>query len=279
MSWTWDARAATVRPNSGQLIATLLSTGGPQAYFLAEVAVAVRTASTPVYTLSTVGKPGALDATIRVPTGTLPGLDNDHHLTIIDHVQGRVHDFWHTTASGGKLTGWAAGCSFPIGATNEPFPVPGKSHTSSNAACFPLSVGAVSAAEVAAGVIPHALHFSCNRPGPAPNPYPAAPKSAGYPNPGHAPLGSWFRMSPTAQLPAAASKLERVLFAALQRYGMFLRDQGSTLAISGSDIGGGGQGNHAWAAAGVTLDPSRGNVAPRLTHLPWDHLQALEPPT
>lgn len=278
MSWDWDATSATVQPTSASLVQGLLGYGGPRAYFMAEVAHAEVSTETITYPLHGSQNDG-LDQTFWMPEGTLPGLDNDHHLAVEDLTSGRTHDFWHVTSSGGKVTGWGGGVSMPIDAVQEPFPIAGHQHVGSNAACFPLLAGAVTAADIYDGVIPHALHFSCNHPGPAPNPFPAAAKSEGYPNPGHLPLGSWLRLDPSVNI-AGLPRFERILCQALQDYGMFLRDQGSTLLFYGTDLGGGGQGVGLWREAGVAIDPTKGMLAPRLSSsIPWDRLQVLQPPT
>jgi hypothetical protein len=274
--WAWDATKATVNPNSASLVSAFLQYCGPLSYFTAEVGTVPRDASTATYPANL---DHGLDQPLHVPVGAQPGLSTDGHLVIVDHVAHRWHDLELFRYGGGKITSVTNGVSMPIGAVQEP------AHGSATAARFPLARGIVTPQHVTDGVIPHALVFSAANLGPSPNPYPANSTVgyssgnlgswAGKPVTGHLPLGAWLRLAPDATLPGSASRLERVLFAALQQYGMFCRDRGSTLALHGRDLGGGGKSLAAWQAAGVPLNA---NMTVRLANIPWAKLQYLRPP-
>lgn len=282
-AWNWDATAATVASGSAAKITDFLTYCGGLSYFMAEVGVGtVNSHSSGVYSVNSSGKHGSLDNPVYFPNGVQAGMSNDHHLAIVDNVSGRWHDMelYGVGAvptkyfTGGKVVDWTNGASMNIDAVQERATVGG----SADAAVFPLLQGVITAAEIASGSIDHPLVFSCNKPGPAPNPYPAASWSAGYPaNPGHLPLGSWLRIDPGFTLPGGLTPFERMVCVALQNYGMFLRDQGSNLVIHGTDPGGGGSGFAAYRSNGVNL--SSGGVLRFSNLMPWTHLQVLNPPS
>jgi hypothetical protein len=68
----------------------------------------------------------------------------------------------------------------------------------------------------------------------------------------------------------------------MQRYGMFVRDIGTTLCIIATDQVNQGGNAHDWSAVGVTL-PERTDGVPYARRLsdrfPWSRLQVLRAPT
>ena len=266
-AWAWNARAATVAPNGAEFGAAFAGYAGSP-YFAATDAVAW--AGNLGVSVQCSLPSARVDHTVYIPAGTLPGWSNDHHLTILDPVRGRTTDLGGVSVSGSSYTA-VGGVSFPYGAAQEPAP------GNANAARFPLLAGLVTPQEIAAGVISHSLVCSANNLGPAPCPYPAN-TSVGYKDTGHCTLGTWLSLPATAQLGEGANTLESLLFAALQSYGMFIRDTGSTLSIRGLDtVNQGGIAD--WHAQGILLNAAYANSIALTSAIPWASLQVLEPPT
>lgn len=292
-AWAWDATAAEVKGESAAMVSAFLQYGGPFAYFSAEVGAGIIDKGTATYTVSSVGKPGGpFDPVIYVPGGVKPGVSHDHHLTIIDNVRKRWHDFelygdpiptkyW----ADGKLVGWTGGDSMAAGAVQEPTFSGG--HGGATAARFPLVRGLVTLDEAKTGVINHALVFTCTNVGPSPNPYPANSPN-GYTSPNRAmpldafkhmpPLGQWLRLAPDTDL-GSLRGFERVLGEALKRYGMFCRDRGTDFALHGMDVGGGGSSFQAWREAGVNLNANGVLILSSAFKSVLRSLQALVPPS
>lgn len=274
--FVWDATTATLDPHSSTLAAAFVSYALPfGSYMLPNIAydVIAPDGSTPTYAVSTAGKPGKMDATIYVPTRTKAGISTDHHLTVIDRKRGRQHDMWRVTFTNGKLTGWRAGCSIPIGALQQPL----GPNAASNGAGVNGMAGVVRPEQVAAHDLSHPFVFACPQPGPSPNRYPALNQGPGWPYPGHLPAAAWLRFPPSLTFPALDA-FSLYVCKRIQARGMFLCDQNSAdLSFKGADLGGGSASRAAWAAVGVNLGTT--SWAVRLSaSVPWHKLQVLAPP-
>ncbi len=119
--------------------------------------------------------------------------------------------------------------------------------------------------------------------GPAPNVYPSN-ATVGYPSNTGLPLGTWVRLDPTVNVAGLGlPPFDTMVAVALQRYGMFLRDNGSTLRIIGTDQMNQGGNAVDWPAVGVPLPiplPSGVPYAQALSSkFPWSKLQVLQPPS
>lgn len=271
--WAWDATKATVLPNSAALITDWLAHGfGSGASFSCDVAVSEtgRPGDPPQATYTvTGGKVSNYDIAVYAQAGVKAGVSSDHHLVLRDHLRGKEHDFWEAAPSGQSI-GSGGGGSFPLDAAQEPI------GEWSNAARFPLERTAIRADEVKAGRIPHALEFSAvwSWIG-GPSVYPADGTSSG---PGHGfPFGQWLRLDPAADI-SGLTGLDRTIAQALKDYGMFLRDGGSELDMSGIDYVNQGGNTAVWGDAGVTLTGSPYPWHRGLGAIPWNRMQALAPP-
>lgn len=270
--WAWDATSASVDPNSASLVASFLNYSGTRAYLQVSVGAADAAADSPGYSVP-VHSYGSLDATVYIPAGTKPGMNDDHHLTIRDTVHGREHDMWHATlGSDGRISGCDGGQSMPLGAIQE-------SAGNSNAAGFPLRRGLVTLADLAAGAINHPLVFSMANVGPPPGRFPAV-HANGYPGNTGFPLGTWLRLDPSVSL-IGMPAFDLLFAQALQRYGAFCRDIGSDLSFYAQDDGGGAQTLVAWknAVPGLTTDSVGCPIYKLSSGFPWDRLQVLVAPT
>src|SRR5262249_47009417 len=148
---------------------------------------------------------------------------------------------------------------------------------------FPLRAGPITPDDVKSGAIKHPLVFSMPNVGPGPAVYPANTQY-GYPNNTGIPLGSWLRLDPSVDVASLGlSPFESEVAVALHRYGMFLRDIGSTLCIIGTDQINQGGNAVDWPAVGVTLPSSTPAGVPYArgfsSKFPWSKLQVLQPPS
>jgi hypothetical protein len=275
--WRWDAGSAKVTADSAARVAAFQSYAvAAGTYFEAAVAWAVAPAGTASYAIPVTGQT-VKSITAPVPLGTKPGCTFDQSLYVIGP-DGTEYDFglaqYDSATRKIKTTDGAA----PVapGAVAETGPGSG------NAARFPLSQGPVTPANVASGVIDHPLVITIPNVGPAPNPYPAN-TTYGYPNNTGVPLGTWLRLDPSVNVAALGlPKLEAMLAVAMQKYGMFVRDIGSTLCVIATDQVNQGGNASDWPAVGVPLEAKTPSGVPYAHALspkfPWAKLQVLNPP-
>ena len=103
--------------------------------------------------------------------------------------------------------------------------------TSADAAGLPMLPGLVRYDEVAAGAITHALRFTVSRTQSA-YVWPARHQASSDDDPSLPPMGLRVRLKATVDL-SDFSPSNRVILTALQRYGMFVADNGSSWYLSG----------------------------------------------
>jgi len=275
--WRWNARSATVAPNSASTVSAFRSYAvGSGTFFVAAVAWVNAPAGTPSYAIPITGH-WVKSITVPVPIGTKPGNTFDQSL-MVRRADGTEYDFGlaQYDSSTGKISSTDGAAIVSPGAAHESGPGSG------DAARFPLAAGVVTPADIRAGVIAHSLVISIPNVGPCPCPYPAN-TTAGYPSNTGVPLGTWMRLAPSVKVASLGlPPLEREIAVAMQRYGMFVRDIGSTLAIYGTDQVNQGGNAADWGAVGVDLEartPSGVPYAHALSpRFPWDKLQVLQKP-
>jgi hypothetical protein len=96
-------------------------------------------------------------------------------------------------------------------------------------------------------------------------------------DPGQPAEGTWFRMAPTATLPAASTPFTRMVFRALQTYGCVVTDHAGALAFQAETAAD-------WTAQGHRgPDPMTKSWAGKadydvLAGLPIEDLQVISPP-
>lgn len=269
--WAWDARSATVDPDSESYISTFLGYAlrNPN---LATNRWAVATAEArdgdPEYSVP-VASGGTPDPLIRIPLGTRPDPAGDGHLTVSDPGRGREHDFYGAAFANGRIVGAKAIASFEAGAVNEQTDGWG-----GNAANTPLRRGLVTPEHVLAGYIGETLQFGCPEIGRGAPRFPAlhnAPtcQSCEW----HMPEGSWVRLSPSVDVGALdLLPWERTVARAMQDHGMILRDNAGALTVYGKNPINGGL---SWPDAGLGSGGSERFSAA----FPWDGLELLVPPS
>jgi hypothetical protein len=167
---------------------------------------------------------------VRVPSVAEPAPGTDKHMTIVDPANGREYDFEHATWARGHHTldvwsgaevaiGSDAGTGLGSGAT---------------AADFANLAGLITAPELAAGQIDHALSIvlPCTRgyvyPATLANGFPCS-RMPSYREPGDAgPLGALLQLDMSdAQIAASgAPAWEQTIMTAMAHYGMYVNDTG-----------------------------------------------------
>jgi len=217
-------------------------------------------ASTPLQTFTTTGdffSPDCDHVPFPVPAGgALEGeqgyqctTNGDCHLIVVHHPTSKLYEMWRADFSGGAFHG-GCGAVWDLQKSYPPS-LRGEGCTSADAGGFPIAGMLVTADEVAAGNIPHAVRFilpnSRIRGGkvyvhPATHTTSAATGAASAP-----PYGVRFRLRadyPLASLPSAGA---RVVARAMQQYGMVLSDGGNIALTFASDR----FTTHKWAEVGL----------------------------
>jgi hypothetical protein len=271
-AWAWDAQTATLDANSSTLVQTLLGYGIVNPNLVMNsfaVATADSTSSSPCYNVPLTSG-GNADPTVCIPLGTKPDPSGDGHLTIRDTIHNRETDFWQAKydSTSQKIISASAGTSFPLGAINEQ-----TTGWGGDAANLPLRRGLITPDDIKSGVINHPLVFSTPFIGSGSPRYPAIHNAAtcGSSCVNHLIEGTWLRLSPTVNCSGYSLPSWQVMIcAAMQKYGMFLRDNGGSLGVYGQNPINGGT---TWSSVGLS-----GNSVGFSSSFPWSQVQVLSPP-
>ena len=154
---------------------------------------------------------------------------SDRHALIVERGTCRLYELFAAEWNGGEPTA-GSGAIWDLD-TNDLRP---RTWTSADAAGLPILPGLVRWDEVVAGKIPHALRFtvSCTTDAFV---WPAR-HEAGVDDPDCPPMGARFRLRANFDL-AGFSPKARVILRAMQRYGMFVADNGSDWYFQGTRDG------------------------------------------
>lgn len=152
--------------------------------------------------------------------------ENDCHLLVVDAADAKLYEIYHGTRDGENLK--AEG--FFVWDLNKTYPdtLRGEQCTSADAAGFPIAGLLPTADEVAAGEIPHALRFILPNDRMKEGVFVRPATHAGGPasnDPNAPPYGVRFRLRADFD-DSGFNASEKVIIAALKRYGMLLSDGG-----------------------------------------------------
>ncbi len=157
----------------------------------------------------------------------------DRHVLVLHRDEGRLYETWSTYPDGGG--GWTAGSGAVFDLSTNALRPAG--WTSADAAGLPVLPGLVRWDEVnepspGAGEIRHALRFTASLTRRA---YvaPATHWASSSTDPARPPMGMRVRLKASVD-PAAFPPMAAVVVRALQRYGMFLADNGGDWCLSGA---------------------------------------------
>ncbi|HEU0116702.1 MAG TPA: hypothetical protein VFQ80_18560, partial [Thermomicrobiales bacterium] len=154
--------------------------------------------------------------------------DGDRHVLVVDASTCTLYELFDATPRADGS--WTAGSGAIFHLDSNALRPSG--WTSADAAGLPILPGLVRFDEVAAGEIAHALRFTAPRTRDA-FVWPARHSASSSDDANLPPLGQRFRLRADFDL-SGFSDTNRVILTALQRYGMFLADNGSAWFLSGA---------------------------------------------
>ncbi len=226
-------------PNSDAMVALAESGGSDAQIFTNEYGVGTDY-SHPVVVASTADplvtphctvycNPAYLTKPIRIPAKARPSSGSDHHLSVVQP-DGTEVDMWLVHRAGGDGADWQNGDTANYGGGNTCGNFYTGTGFTSNAATVGgacLGAGVVRAAELAAGVIPHALFIvtacmdrSYVFPATQPGDYVCKGGGPNVPNGAHV----WLDLSDAAIDALAVRPWEKTILHALHQYGAFVGD-------------------------------------------------------
>lgn len=201
---------------------------------------------------------------VPIPAGTRPDPSSDGHLAVWDPVKRREWDFW------------ISGCPNACGRTGGGGSFSTKTLTphvrhGANAASVPLLAGIVHPEEIKARRIRHPLIFASPNVGKG-RVCPARSDDGDNRDPRALREGTLLQLDPrirVAGLPIPG--WQKTIARALQRYGMYLVDEGGTLSIGAENPINRGD---LWAEVGLTGDSALFSAS-----FPWSSMRVLKPRT
>lgn len=189
---------------------------------------------------------------VPIPPRAFPSPGSDAHMVVIDRTRGCEYDFYqaHKLPDGA----WQAQLLNSLSTRGSGvFP----KGFGARASGFAAAAGLITAAELAAGSIDHALVFTVRGTkagGPVP---PATSSDAESVAPAAIPEGARLQLDPGLELGSLPlSRWQRVVARALQRYGMYLADTGGTVALFAQHTGTIGARRYPWGEATYAQMPT-----------------------
>ncbi|HVY45765.1 MAG TPA: hypothetical protein VHB21_07800 [Minicystis sp.] len=180
----------------------------------------------------TFSSPGESDpGPYPIPPGVPVESGSDHHVLLVHTGECKLYELF--AAQQNNQGQWHAGSGAIFDLTSDALRP--DCWTSADAAGLPIYPGLVRYAEVAAGSIDHALRFTVNTTQKAWI-KPARHEAGSTANASAPPMGLRLRLksNPTVNaVVASANAQPKVVLTALQRYGMFLADNGSNWYVTG----------------------------------------------
>jgi hypothetical protein len=173
--------------------------------------------------------PGPYPIPTDAPIEGGPASSGDRHVIVIDIDNWKLYELFDARPVNGG-TSWTAGSGavFDLG-SNAMRP---EGWTSADAAGLPIFAGLARYDEVAAGVISHALRFTCPTTRRAYVP-PARHYASSQTNPDLPPMGMRVRLKAGVDISTFPTDVQ-VILTALRKYGMILADNGGGFFVSGA---------------------------------------------
>jgi hypothetical protein len=203
----------------------------------------------------------------RIPLAAAADSSSDAHLAVYDPTLGREWDLWQASRTSGS---WVAGAGAAVSMNGNGVAPSGT--VGADAANFPLLGGLVRPEEIMQGHIDHALVFTLPQVSKLGHVCPATHNDGSSTDPSALQEGMRVQLDPALDV----SRLtipgwEKTLARAMQVYGMYLRDQGGSLAILAEDSA--SRGYNAWAKAGLGSGASVSLVG-----IPWQRFRVVSNP-
>lgn len=237
----WQARIdqLPVDPNSAAYVATIGAAAGLHADFgsgifdggplgISFITTAGASPVAVTFAVADESDPGPYPIPPDAPIEGGPCSGGDRHVLVVDAGKCTLYELFDARPTAGGS--WTAGSGAIFDLTSNALRPSG--WTSADAAGLPILPGLVRFEEVAAGEIRHALRFTAPRTQDA-FVWPARHKASSSDDPNLPPMGQRFRLKASVDL-GGFSASNRVILTALQRYGMFLADNGSAWFLSGA---------------------------------------------
>jgi hypothetical protein len=220
---------------------------------------------------------GATGTEVPIPSYAQAGDSSDNILSVYQPSTDRAWEFWE--ASQNSNGSWSAcwGGEMDMATSNGVFPN-GYGETASGISNLATEI---SEADIASGSINHAIAIEvlgnqCD--------YFVAPADRGDCSQsisGAPSEGSWFRFAPGTAMPSGLSPFAQMVFKAISTYGMVVVDMGGAVMLEADMADPGpweGQGN---SVASDPITNATDNLAEYqlVANLPWQDLQAVDPPS
>jgi hypothetical protein len=238
--WNTDISTAPVDPNSATLIASCgdrglhpdfgtVWNGAPNG--IPYIVVPGSQAKVPVsFTYASESDPGPYPIPPNAPIEGGPNATGDRHVLVIDRDNWKLYELFDARPVDGGAR-WTAGSGAVFDLSSNALRPAG--WTSADAAGLPIFAGLVRYDEtVELAEIRHALRFTCPRTRRAYVP-PATHYASSSTDPALPPMGMRVRLRSDFDVATYPADV-RVILRAMQRYGMFLADNGSGWYVSGA---------------------------------------------
>jgi hypothetical protein len=206
---------------------------------------------------------------VPIPAGATTTGSGDSPLIIDQPSSHTEWELWQAQPAGGG--DWSAcwGGKLDTATSDGTFPSP----YGLSASGISYLATTITEADVASGSIKHAIAVQlagCTAPQIAP-----ADRNDCSTNPGQAPYGTWYRFPAELVMPSGLQPFARMVFRALQRYGMVVTDQAGAVMLVAED-------STDWTAQGHTgTDPITASWGGDqeyqvVADLPWNKLQVVK---
>ena len=204
---------------------------------------------------------------VPIPVTASPDPADDAHLSVYDPATHREWDMWQATKAGGS---WSASAGAAVSTLGDGLAPAGTA--GANAANFPMLGGIVRPEEIAQGHIDHALYFTMPNTGRGAPVCPATHNGGSTTSPNAPRQGARFQLDPALDVDSLPiPSYAKILARALQKYGMYLRDQGGSFAIYGENPS--SRGYDAWGNVGLG-----GLNSATLRGIPLDRFRVIASP-
>lgn len=209
-------------------------------------------------------------ARIPIPPGTRTSGVGDSPLVVYQPSTGTDWELWQASPT---ATGWSACWGGKLDTFKSDGVFPDGYGLSGSGISYLATM--ITEADVASGSIKHAIALdlpACN----APQVFPADRTDCGH-DPGQPPEGTWWRFPPGLPVPRGLTPFARMVFHAVQTYGLVFTDQAGAVAIQAqTPVATGHGGRH---SANPLVASFEGRQAYQvLDGLPWVRLEAVRPP-
>lgn len=214
---------------------------------------------------------------VPIPVSALPATGTDGHLCIIDTDNQKEYNFWQAKKQAdGSFLATNAGILPNLSTSDGTMELRTNGWNSATATHLPLAGGTILLSELRAGVIPHAIATSINRPAKNLVVWPAKTTDGWYTGPNAIPEGQRFRFPANITIDPNWQPITKMLVTAIRDYGMVVKDKtGAGVGFGLEDMR-----QHGITDTGAELKKYMGgkniwDVLGTGKEFPWNKLEAL----